>query len=58
MIAPSPRSTARMVDGVRMTVHGHYVGWGYVASATGYGLLYSTCVLVLAALVFSRRDFV
>ena len=46
------------VDGAAVSVHGHYVGWGYVGSAGAYGLLYSACVLVIAAVVFSRRDFV
>ena len=48
-----------MVGGKVVSVHaGPYVDWAYVASATGYGLGYSACVLALAMLVFSRRDFV
>src|SRR5262249_27559126 len=27
-----------VVDGAKVTVHGHYVGWDYVGSATAYGL--------------------
>jgi len=38
--------------------YAEYVDWAYVASATGYGALYAGCVLALAVLVFSRRDFV
>jgi ABC-type transport system involved in multi-copper enzyme maturation permease subunit len=37
---------------------GDYVSWGYVGSASGYGALYAGCVLLLAVLIFSRRDFV
>ena len=46
------------VGGVPMSVHAHYVPWSYVASATAYGLLYAACVLLIAAVVFSRRDFI
>jgi ABC-type transport system involved in multi-copper enzyme maturation permease subunit len=45
-------------NGHPVTVHGDYVGWSYVASATSYGLLYAACVLLLAVVIFSRRDFV
>jgi len=41
-----------------MTIHGEFVTWLYVAQATAYGLLYSTVVLVLAALIFRRRDLI
>ncbi|MCD6499381.1 MAG: ABC transporter permease [Deltaproteobacteria bacterium] len=41
-----------------MSIHGQFVTWRYVAQATAYGLLYSLVVLVLAALIFRRRDLV
>lgn len=47
-----------MVDGHYVTVHGDYVDWSYVATASGYGVLYAACALALAVLLFSRRDFV
>jgi hypothetical protein len=47
-----------MVAGRNVTVHGDYVDWSYVASASAYGTLYAACALVLAMLLFSRRDFV
>jgi ABC-type transport system involved in multi-copper enzyme maturation permease subunit len=47
-----------MVDGRYVTVHGDYVDWGYVAQASGYGILYAACALALGILIFSRRDFV
>ena len=47
-----------MLDGKRVSVHGDYVSWVYVGWASGYGLLYAGCVLLLAMVIFSRRDFV
>jgi ABC-type transport system involved in multi-copper enzyme maturation permease subunit len=47
-----------MMGGAPVSVHGSYVDWGYVAAAAGYGGLYAACALVLAMIVFSRRDFV
>jgi ABC-type transport system involved in multi-copper enzyme maturation permease subunit len=38
-------------------VHGVRVPLGYVAMAGGYAVLYITMLLVIASLVFSRRDF-
>ena len=46
------------VDGVAMSVNATYVGWSYVAWTSGYGLGYAACVLLLATVIFSRRDFV
>jgi ABC-type transport system involved in multi-copper enzyme maturation permease subunit len=46
-----------MVEGQYATVHGAYVDWGYVATASAYGILYVACALTLAILLFSRRDF-
>jgi len=47
-----------LVDGRYVTVHGDYVDWSYVATASGYGILYAACALSLGILIFSRRDFV
>jgi ABC-type transport system involved in multi-copper enzyme maturation permease subunit len=47
-----------MVDGQNVTVHGEYVDWSYVATAAGYGLCYAACALVLAMVLFARRDFI
>jgi len=42
-----------------VSVHGDsFVTWGYVGVAMGYGALYISALLVLAVLIFSRRDFV
>lgn len=38
-------------------VHGQPVTLDYLALTVGYGLLYITALLAVAALVFSRRDF-
>jgi ABC-type transport system involved in multi-copper enzyme maturation permease subunit len=45
------------VQGEHVSVHGDFVSWGYVATSTGYGVLYVTALLLLAALIFSYRDF-
>jgi ABC-type transport system involved in multi-copper enzyme maturation permease subunit len=46
------------VDGSAVSVHGDFVGWDYVASAAVHGLLWSAALLVLACLIFRRREFV
>lgn len=38
-------------------VHGLPVPMGYLASTTAYGLTYVTALLLVATLIFSRRDF-
>ena len=45
-------------DGQTVSVHGDFVGWGYVASAAGHGALWVAALLVLACVIFQRRDFV
>ena len=45
------------VDGAYVSVHGDFVSWGYVGIATGYSALYVTALLVLAMVIFARRDF-
>lgn len=44
--------------GEYISVHGSFPDWGYVGAASGYALLYVTLVLMLAMLLFSRRDFI
>jgi ABC-type transport system involved in multi-copper enzyme maturation permease subunit len=41
-----------------LSVHRQFVGSEYILSATGYGVAYSLVVLVLAMLIFRKRDFV
>lgn len=45
------------VDGEYVSVHSTFVGWDYVATALGYGALYLAILLLLSAVIFSRRDF-
>jgi len=45
------------LDGRPVSVHGDFVGWGYVGAAAGHGLLYIALFLTLAVAIFSRRDF-
>lgn len=47
-----------MVEERYVTVHGGFVDWAYVGTASAYGLLYAACALTLAIVVFSRRDFI
>ena len=46
------------VNGQPVSVHGSFVGWSYVAESAGHGALYIALLLVLAVVIFSRRDFV
>jgi hypothetical protein len=49
--------SGRMLDGVAVSVHGEFVGWGYVATALGYGALWILGLLAASSLLFQRRDF-
>ncbi len=49
--------SGRTLDGANVSVHGDFVTWGYVASASGYGLLWIAGLLALAMVIFQRRDF-
>jgi len=40
-----------------VSVHGAFVDWGYVGQALAYGGAYSATCLVVAVLLFARRDF-
>lgn len=46
------------VNGQPVSVHGSFVGWPYVAESAAHGMLYIALLLVLAIVIFSRRDFV
>ena len=45
------------LDVKAQVVHGAALPEGYVVSAAIYGVLYTLAVLVLACVVFERRDF-
>jgi ABC-type transport system involved in multi-copper enzyme maturation permease subunit len=45
------------VDGAHVTINGAFVSWGYVASAAGYGALWIAGLLVIASVIFQKRDF-
>lgn len=49
--------SGRALDGEVVSVHGTFVGWGYVATALGYGFLWIAALLAAASLLFQRRDF-
>jgi hypothetical protein len=46
------------VSGQQVSVHGEFVDWSYVGMAGGYAALYVGALLLLAVVIFSRRDFV
>jgi len=46
------------VDGHHVSVHRDFVSWEYVATATGYGVLWIAGLLLVATVIFHRRDFV
>jgi ABC-type transport system involved in multi-copper enzyme maturation permease subunit len=50
--------SGRTIDGETVSVHGDFVGWGYVLTSCGYGILWIAGLLLLAAVIFQRRDFV
>jgi ABC-type multidrug transport system ATPase subunit/ABC-type transport system involved in multi-copper enzyme maturation permease subunit len=50
--------SGRAVDGHHVSVNGDFVGWGYVSTAAVHGALWIAGLLVLASLIFRRRDFV
>jgi ABC-type transport system involved in multi-copper enzyme maturation permease subunit len=45
------------VAGQPVSVHGDFVQWSYVAAAAGHGALYIGLFLLLAIVIFARRDF-
>lgn len=50
--------SGRALDGQHVSVHGSFVGWGYVATAALHGALWIAALLVLACAIFRKRDFV
>lgn len=46
------------VGGEHVSVHGSFVAWSYVSTAGLYALIYGAALLVLAMVIFSRRNFV
>jgi ABC-type transport system involved in multi-copper enzyme maturation permease subunit len=49
--------SGRTVEGTGVSVHGDFVPWSYVATSGAYGLLWIAGLLLLASLIFQRRDF-
>jgi ABC-type transport system involved in multi-copper enzyme maturation permease subunit len=45
------------VAGKHVSVHADFVSWGYVAAAAGYAAAVIAVLLLLAVLIFQRRDF-
>jgi Cu-processing system permease protein len=50
--------SGRSIDGQVVSVHGDFVSWGYVGLAGGHAALWIAGLLVVACVIFSRRDFV
>ena len=50
--------SARSLDAQWVSVHGDFVTWGYVGMASLHGLGWIVGLLVVACLLFQRRDFV
>jgi ABC-type transport system involved in multi-copper enzyme maturation permease subunit len=44
-------------EGAQISVHESFVSWGYVASAGAYAAAYGGTCLLIAVLLFGRRDF-
>ncbi len=49
--------SGRTLDGHHVSVHHDFVSWGYVSTAAAYGILWIAALLILASLIFQRRDF-
>ena len=49
--------SGRVVAGAAISVHGDFVGWGYVGMAGLHALGYVAFLLALACVFFQRRDF-
>jgi hypothetical protein len=47
-----------IIGAEEVSVHRQFVNSDYILSATAYGVAYSLAVLVLAMLIFRKRDFV
>ena len=49
--------SGRVVDGANVSVHGDFVSWGYVGVASLHGLGWIGGLLLVACVLFHRRDF-
>jgi ABC-type transport system involved in multi-copper enzyme maturation permease subunit len=49
--------SGRTVDGAHVSVHGDFVSWAYVGLAALHGLGWIAGLLLLASVLFHRRDF-
>jgi ABC-type transport system involved in multi-copper enzyme maturation permease subunit len=49
--------SGKLVEGAWASVHGQFVTSGYLWSAIGYSGAYTTALLLFAAVLLSRRDF-
>ena len=71
VLSPALNTVANLVPNLRyfyvtgselrdgyVSLHGSFIDWGYVGSASAYALLYTTLVLLAAIALFSRRDFI
>jgi len=47
-----------IIGAEHVSVHGEFVGAGYLLWTTAYGVGYSLVVLILAMIIFRNRDFV
>jgi len=45
------------VKGKYVSVHSEFVSWSYVGTGMAYGALFISVLLILAIVIFSRRDF-
>ena len=50
--------SGRTLDGSAVSVNGDFVSWSYVGLAAAHGLGWIAALLILAGLLFQRRDFV
>jgi ABC-type transport system involved in multi-copper enzyme maturation permease subunit len=50
--------SGRTIDEHVVSVNGDFVSWGYVGMACGHGALWIIGLLLLACVIFRRRDFV
>jgi ABC-type transport system involved in multi-copper enzyme maturation permease subunit len=50
--------SGRALEGATVSVHGDFVSWGYVGLASLHGFGWIIGLVALAAILFSRRDFV
>lgn len=50
--------SGRTLDGSQVSVHGDFVSWGYVGASALHGACWIVGLLLIAAAIFERRDFV